>query len=203
MFDSFASSFDDALKGLDYAAPRLLADALAQRAGFGEGSFEVLDAGCGTGLCGLLLRSSAKTLSGVDLSAGMLEKARARAIYDELNEGELCAFMRARPAAFDVVNCADTLCYFGALEEAAAAARTCLRPGGVFAFTLEAESGESDQPYRIQSHGRYMHQAGYVSQALRGAGFATPEIEAVVLRKERGSDVNGHLVLARVPTSDS
>jgi predicted TPR repeat methyltransferase len=203
MFDSFANSFDDALKGLDYAAPRLLADALAQRAGFGEGAFDVLDAGCGTGLCGVLLRSSAKTLTGVDLSAGMLDKARARAIYDELNEGELCAFMRSRPAAYDIVNCADTLCYFGALEEAAAAARSCLRPGGMFAFTLEAESGDSEQRYRIQSHGRYMHQASYVSEVLQGAGFGAPDIEAVVLRKERGSDVNGHLVLARVPTSDS
>ncbi len=203
MFDSFASSFDESLKGLDYAAPRLLADALAQRAGFGEGRFDVLDAGCGTGLCGVLLRSSAKTLTGVDLSAGMLAKAHARTIYDELHEGELCAFMRSRPAAFDIVNCADTLVYFGALEEAASAARACLRPGGVFGFTLEAEPADAGHRYRIQSHGRYAHQASYVTDVLCAAGFATPEIEAVVLRKERGSDVNGHLVLARVPTSDS
>lgn len=203
MFDSFASSFDESLKGLDYAAPRLLADALAQRAGFGEGLFDVLDAGCGTGLCGVLLRSTAKTLTGVDLSPGMLAKAHARTIYDELNEGELCAFMRSRPAAFDLVNCADTLCYFGALEEAAAAARLCLRPGGVFGFTLEAEPADTGHSYRIQSHGRYAHQASYVMEALCAAGFAAPEIEAVVLRKERGVDVNGHLVLARVPTSDS
>jgi len=39
-----------------------------------------------------------------------------------LVESELCAFMRTRPGAFDLVNCADTLVYFGALEEAAAAA---------------------------------------------------------------------------------
>jgi predicted TPR repeat methyltransferase len=203
MFDSFASSFDESLKGLDYAAPRLLADALAQRAGFGEGAFDVLDAGCGTGLCGVLLRSSAKTLVGVDLSAGMLAKAHARAIYDELAEGELCAFMRSRPESFDIVNCADTLCYFGALEEAAAASRSCVRPGGVFAFTLEAEPDDSEHPYRIQSHGRYAHRASYVTDVMSGAGFATPVIEAVVLRKERGSDVKGHLVLARVPTSGS
>jgi len=200
MFDGFASSFDVALEGLDYAAPRLLADALSQRAGFGERGFDVLDAGCGTGLCGVLLRSSAKTLLGVDLSPGMLAKARERNIYDELFESELCAFMRSRPEAFDIVNCADTLCYFGALEEAGAAARACLRPGGVFAFTLEAEPADSEHRYRIQSHGRYAHRADYVNEVALGAGFASVDMEAVVLRKERGADVNGHLVLARVPT---
>ena len=199
-FDSFANSFDEALKGLDYAAPRLLADALAQRVTFGEGAFDLLDAGCGTGLCGVLLRSTSKTLVGVDLSAGMLAKAQARAIYDELVESELCAFMRSRPGAFDIVNCADTLVYFGALEEAAAAARACLRPGGLFAFTVEAAPADSEKPYVINVHGRYAHRADYLRETLTAAGFSPPEIEAVVLRKELGSDVNGHLVVARVAT---
>ena len=129
----------------------------------------VLEFGCGTGLCGVLLRSSSKNLVGVDLSPGMLDKARARSIYDELVEGELCAFMRSRPAAFDIVNCADTLCYFGALEEAMAAARACLRPGGVFAFTLEAEPPDSEHRHRIQAHGRYAHRADYVTDVARAA----------------------------------
>ena len=203
LFDNFASSFDVALENIGYAAPRLLADAISHRVTFGQGLYEVLDAGCGTGLCGVLLRTSAKTLVGVDLSAGMLAKARERAIYDELVESELCAFMRTRPGAFDLVNCADTLVYFGALEEAAAAAFACLRPGGMFAFTLEAEPADSEHPYRIQNHGRYTHASGYVAGALRKAGFAEPELEAVVLRKEQGADVNGHLVVARTPTSGS
>jgi predicted TPR repeat methyltransferase len=111
--------------------------------------------------------------------------------------------MRAHPGEFDIVNCADTLVYFGALEEAAAAARACLRNGGVFAFTLEVEPDGSGQDYRIQTHGRYTHRADYVRKVLGEAGFAAPELEAVVLRKERGEDVKGHLVVARVPTSDS
>ena len=108
--------------------------------------------------------------------------------------------MRAHPGEFDIVNCADTLVYFGALEEVATSARSCLRPGGRFAFTLEAEPADSDHRYRIQAHGRYTHQAGYVRDVLGAAGFEDPEIEAVVLRKERGADVQGHLVIARLPT---
>ncbi len=201
LFDGFANSFDESLQELGYAAPSLLAAALAERVKkFGEGVLDVLDAGCGTGLCGLLLRSTAKTLVGVDLSAGMLAKARERRIYDELIEAELCACMRGRPTAFDVVNCADTLVYFGALEEAAAAAATCLRPGGIFAFTVEAAPDDSPHRYQLQPHGRYQHRASYLVEALNGAGFETPEIEPVVLRKERGDDVHGHLVTARLPT---
>ncbi|HTU65324.1 MAG TPA: tetratricopeptide repeat protein [Steroidobacteraceae bacterium] len=199
-FDSFAGRFEQILEKLEYAAPRLLAAALAERVRFGENALDILDAGCGTGLCGVLLRSSAKSLVGVDLSPGMLEKARARGIYDELVEAELCAAMRARPAAYDVVNCADTLVYFGALEEAMAAAAACLRPGGVLAFTVEAEPADSSERYRLQSHGRYTHAGDYVRAATTAAGFGEPEIEAVVLRKECGKDVQGHLVVARLPT---
>jgi predicted TPR repeat methyltransferase len=200
LFDSFAGSFDECLARLGYAAPSLLAAAISERMKFGEGRFDILDAGCGTGLCGVLLRSSAKHLVGVDLSSGMLAQARGRKIYDELIESELCACMRARPGAFDIVNCADTLVYFGALEEAAAAAATCLRPGGLFAFTAEAEPGDSPHRYRLQAHGRYTHRADYVRESLQAAGFAAPEIEPVVLRKERGEDVKGHLVVGRLPT---
>ncbi len=198
LFDGFASSFDWSLKSLDYAAPQLLSAALAEHIDFGQSNLDVLDAGCGTGLCGLLLRSTAKTLVGVDLSSGMLAKARARKVYDELVEGELCAFMRSRPAAFDVVNCADTLVYFGALEEALGAAHACLRPRGVFGFTLEAEPADSAESYKIHAHGRYGHGAHYVTSVMHDSGFTAVARESVVLRKERGQDVQGHLIIGHV-----
>jgi predicted TPR repeat methyltransferase len=197
IFDDFAASFDRSLEGLEYAAPRLLSAALAERIDFGRAELDILDAGCGTGLCGLLLRSSARSLVGVDLSAGMLAKARDRGIYDELVESELCRFMRSRPAAFDLINCADTLVYFGALGEAADAARASLRPGGLFGFTVEAAPEKSTEPFAIQTHGRYVHSGGYLEATLGKAGFAAIERESVILRKERGEDVPGHLIIAR------
>jgi len=159
----------------------------------------VLDIGCGTGLCGLLLRSSAKSLVGVDLSSKMLAKAREREVYDELVQAELCAFMRSRPARFDLVNCADTLVYFGELSEAASAARLCLRPQGLFGFTVEAEPEDSSEPYRLCGHGRYGHGADYVVSIMQKSGFTSIERESVVLRKERGEDVRGHMVIGRIP----
>ena len=195
LFDRFAGSFDENLSELGYRAPELLAATLGEYVAT-DGRLEILDAGCGTGLCGPLLRSMARRLVGVDLSAGMIDKARPRNVYDELVVGELCAFMRTRPGAFDVIVSADTLVYFGALEEAADAARQCLRPGAVLAFTVE-RLAQGEEPYRLQPHGRYAHREDYVRQALLNAGFGRVDIKPVVLRRERGEDVHGHLVAAR------
>ena len=197
LFDKFASSFDENLHELGYRAPQLLADALAKRIGFptdAEANRDILDAGCGTGLCAPLLRPMARTLVGVDISAGMTEKARERGGYDELVVAELSSFMRERPAAFDVVISADTLVYFGSLREPLAAARLCLRDGGLLAFTVERL--ESEELYRILPHGRYGHSEGYVRAALAEAGFRDMSLDQVVLRRERGEDVVGLLVVA-------
>jgi predicted TPR repeat methyltransferase len=199
VFNEFASSFDESLKSLDYAAPQLLSAALAERIAFGDASLDVLDAGCGTGLCGVLLRSTARTLTGVDLSSGMLARARERKVYDELVEAELCQFMGSRPAAFDVVNCADTLVYFGALEDAARAARDSLRPNGIFAFTVEAQRAAEPKPYGIGKHGRYTHSRAYLEKVMDSAGFGRIECEEVVLRKELGVDVIGYLIMGHAP----
>jgi predicted TPR repeat methyltransferase len=200
VFDRFADSFDSTLQRLDYAAPRLLHEALLQRLDCGRGALVVLDAGCGTGLCGVLLRSIAKFLAGVDLSSQMLAKARALNLYDELFEAEICAFMASRPGEFDLVICADTLIYFGALEEPLMAARRCLRPGGVFAFTVEALPAETSTPFTINAHGRYAHAGDYLRATLESSGFSAVQCRPVVLRKEFGNDVQGHLVIGSAPT---
>ena len=197
LFDRMSGYFDHSLARLGYAAPQLLTAALAEFIPFGEKRLAVLDAGAGTGLCGPLLRSSACQLVGVDLSAGMLAKARERNVYDELHEGELVAFMRAHPTEYDLVISADTLVYFGLLEEAFGAAHAALRPGGILAFTLEAEPAESGEKHRLHEHGRYAHSADYVRECLKGASLELLQLEAGVLRKGMGADVHGHVVLAR------
>lgn len=198
-FDEFADSFDENLSDLGYRAPQLVADAVSRHrpAREPERRDDVLDAGAGTGLCGLLLRPSARCLVGVDLSSSMLDKARARGIYDELVAMELCAFMRDRPVSYDVIVSADTLVYFGALGPPLEAARACLRPGGLLVFTVErwAAAGP-DASYRMGLHGRYVHAPGYVEATLRGARLQPLEMTEVVLRSELGTDVRGLLVAA-------
>ena len=198
-FDHFADTFDENLRDLGYRAPQLLADALERLYQPAQNAVkpDILDAGAGTGLCGPLLRGRAGSLVGVDLSPAMLNLARERRLYDELVVMELCEFMRRRPAAFDIVLSADTLVYFGALDEALAAAHQCLRPGGMLAFTVERwDNAAAGARFTMGVHGRYLHAAGYVETALQAANFAALEIAPVVLRSELGTDVHGYAVVA-------
>jgi predicted TPR repeat methyltransferase len=199
-FNRFAESFDEKLRRLEYRAPQLVAASLIHHPLYQTGRAVVLDAGCGTGLCGALLKSTASRLVGVDLSPKMLEQARDRGVYDEVHVGELTSFMGARPAQFDIVVAADVLCYFGELQTALQAVRLTLRPGGILSFSVEALlDGSAHEDFRIRLHGRYSHARSYVERALECAGFAAPHIDPAVLRKEFDEPVHGFIVLAELP----
>ena len=195
VFDGFAGSFDQVLDQLGYCAPGLIRDWL-QRTLPPDAALAIADAGCGTGLCADFLRPYATELVGVDLSAGLLAGARSRKVYDRLVEAELSAWLASQPAAYDVIVCADTLCYFGRLEEALSSAVSALRPGGLLVFTVE-EAGSDVDAYALHPSGRYSHAGHYVREALAAAKLTTIEFESVVLRREGGQEVKGLLVGAR------
>ena len=98
-FDKMAKGFDKLLTGhLDYRAPDLVIEALAAVLPAPARNLDILDAGCGTGLCGPLLRPYARGLTGVDLSSKMLELAGERQTYDSLVKAELSDFLGDNPA---------------------------------------------------------------------------------------------------------
>ena len=200
-FDSFAGSFDSKLAKLSYRAPALVAEMLADSDVEASKSLDVLDAGCGTGLCGPLVAPYARRLVGVDLSARMLAQAQARNVYDELVKRELTAYLRDSPGAFDVIVSADTLVYFGPLEDVVAAAANALRPGGRLIFTVEELIGAgSDAGYAISPHGRYSHTRQYVERVLADANLR-PEIVPAELRLEAGEPVAGLVVRGTKPAN--
>ncbi len=202
VFDSFAESFDKKLKNLDYRAPQLVADALKSSVAVADGTLEILDAGCGTGLCGPLLRPFARRLDGVDLSNGMLEKARVRGGYDDLVAAELTAFISGKMDAYDAIVSADTLCYFGRLEAVFSAAFAALRGGGYLIFTVEKTvSASGNSPMTLEPSGRYTHTEQYVRSALSQAGFESVQFTFTALRLEFFKPVDGMVVIARKPAS--
>ncbi len=195
VFDEMADTFDSHLAKLDYHAPALVDAALAGVMPSPSGTLDILDAGCGTGLCGSFLKPYARRLTGVDLSARMLGRAHSRRNYDELVQAELTDFTSQKREAFDLIASADTLCYFGDLVPFFQSAAGALRPGGFLTFTLEDDGG-GETAFKLNQHGRYAHGRPYVENSLHEAGLAPQSISSVVLRKECGNPVAGHLVVA-------
>lgn len=191
-FDSFAPTFDEVLTALNYETPQLIAEkvkALAAKAGH---PFEdVADLGCGSGLCGPLIREVSGKLSGIDLSAGMLKKAASRNVYDFLIEGELVAFLNADlPTQFDICVCADTLVYLGDLKPFFEGVEKALKPDGVLLASVETLD-QPDGTYYLHDAGRYSHAPSYLRKTAEATGLNYGPEESVMLRKELGKDVMG------------
>ena len=196
-FDEHAASFDDHLLELEYRAPELVGEAVTKCLATSTESIRILDAGCGTGLCGPHLRSHASVLDGVDLSAGMLERARLLGQYDQLVVAELTEFLETNERPYGLIACADTLCYFGSLDRVFAAAAHALTPEGWFVFTVEgADASEVDPSFQLRFHGRYCHGKAYVERTLHTAGFTNLHLEPESLRMETGAPVHGWIVRA-------
>ena len=195
LFDSTAESFDAHLAKLDYRAPDLILRAFTIVADELSADLDILDAGCGTGLCGPLLRPLVRSLVGVDLSPGMLAQACAKGCYDTLKEAELTGFLNEQPERFDAVISADTFCYFGDLAGILSATEAALRPGGYVIFTVEA-TASTDEDYALGQHGRYAHSETYVRSSLAAAGLALRRLGFDRLRYESARPVLGLVVTA-------
>jgi predicted TPR repeat methyltransferase len=203
VFDDLADSFDAHLvNNLDYRAPGLVAEALAAVLPPPNANLDILDAGCGTGLCGPFLRPYARRLLGVDLSAKMLAKAAGRRIYDDLVKYELAEYFSRQCEAYDVIASADTLCYFGDLAPVLKTAARALKPGGLMVFTLE-DAGDDTTGHKLNQHGRYSHSGSYVGSTVAIADLAIESITSVVLRNEGKQPVAGHLVVAKKNVSET
>ncbi len=116
-----------------------------------------------------------------------------------LHKAELVYYLSTQPAAFDAVISADTLCYFGALDNALVAASQALTKGGWLVFTVEALAAGDNAPHRLQPNGRYAHSRAHIDAALSAAGLTPIDVHTDTLRKEAGLSVAGWIVTARKP----
>jgi ubiquinone/menaquinone biosynthesis C-methylase UbiE len=123
-YDEFSGWYErERGRGYHDLLDELEADAVAR---YGRG-LRVLEAGCGTGLVLERLRGFAGEAVGVDLSRGMLERARERALpVAQADIGRL----PFPDASFDVVCSFKVLAHVAAIEEAVRELMRVTRPGG-------------------------------------------------------------------------
>lgn len=191
LFDQFSADYDNRMLGqLDYAAPRILKD-LADLVMPGRDRLNVLDLGCGTGLAGMVFRSRATRLDGIDLSPAMIEKARARGIYDALAVGDIETALHGH---YDLILAADTLVYLGDLGPIFKTAAAHLSAGGLFLFTAEAKEGGA---FELGPKRRWRHSEEYLRGMARIAGFSVAGLVAASPRTESHEPVPGFAVALR------
>lgn len=195
LFDSYAANFDThLLQHLHYQVPELMFQSLKEILPTTQQSLDVLDLGCGTGLCGELFKPYAKKLVGVDLSEKMLAIARERGIYDSLYVAEILAFLKDQTARFDLILAGDVLVYFGELNELFSAIHAALKPSGLFIFDIE--KGENSD-YQLTLSGRFAHTKRYIRQLAMQYSFQILKEDEVSIRTQNHKAVQGYLFVLR------
>jgi predicted TPR repeat methyltransferase len=191
-YDGFAPRFEkDLVERRGYCSPQWLREALEPAPP--PRSLEVLDLGCGTGLCGVQFRNWAATLTGVDLSANMLAQARQRGLYDELIHGDVLAPLQTAEGKYDLIVASDVLLLLGDLEPVMQMAQRGLRPGGRFAFTLETHNGEPD--YRLLPVLNFTHSPAYLRKVAEAHRLQVTFMKDVLFPREERPPVPGMVVV--------
>lgn len=188
LFDDYADGFDQHLVDvLGYQAHRVL---IAPLTGLRAQPFEsALDLGCGTGLCGPLLRPIVGQLVGLDLSQAMLDQAAARGVYDQLLKADLVEHLQHTQARHDLIAAADVFIYVGELEAVFAGVARVLNPGGVFCFSVE-QAGD-DHTVVLNAQLRYAHSLPYLQGLAQRHGLRLLRSVAEPIRRDRTQAIPG------------
>jgi len=191
LFDDYAEAFETHLVArLRYRGHEQLIEGLVA---LGRGRYlSALDVGCGTGLCGPLLRPMVDRLAGIDLAPKMIEKAAARNVYDELEAADAVEYLRRGRRRHDLIVASDVLIYVGDLTPLFGAARAAM-DRGVFCFSVEALAGD-DRDFRLQPSLRYGHSAAYLQRLAAAHGFTLLATRHGAVREDQRQQVAGLFV---------
>lgn len=197
LYDTFSEYYDEQmLRTLGYCGHTKLR-VLADRA-FPQGRIaqRILDIGCGTGLAGDAFKDWVQggRLDGIDLSQKMLDRAKARHIYDSLTLADLNQALGAASPGYDVVLAADLLIYFGDFGPCFAGVARILKPGGIFLLTVESLT---DGTWELAATRRYRHSARYIEAEATRHGLEMVAMEDFTIRTEAAIPVPALAVILR------
>lgn len=200
LFDNYAETFDSHLVDkLHYRTPQRLAAALRPLLPQAA-RLTTLDLGCGTGLMIEALRDVCAQSVGVDIAPKMIERARHKGLYSELYAEDLIGFMQRSAAnRYELILAADVFVYLGDLAPIFAETRRLLRPGGWFAFTVEANDGSAD--FELDHTGRYRHRESYLQTLAANNRLQSLYQARSVIRTQHEQPVQGYICVLTRPNA--
>ena len=196
LFNNYALYYDQHMQNtLKYNLPHAMMRTLHQLGYFQFKSS--LDLGCGTGLSGVVLRDASDYLTGVDISAKMLEQARAKNVYDQLTEMELLNFLQQENQTYDLIAALDVLPYLGDLHAVFDAIQHQLTPHGLFVFSCEICA---DEPWQLQESARFCHNPDYIQTLCMQHNMKLIDQNKIAARQQEKQDLHVMLYVLSLDT---
>lgn len=194
LFDAYADHYDIHLKNaLDYQVPELFLQRVTTMHSKNN-KLDILDLGCGTGLCGELLKSFSKTLTGVDLSQKMLDRAAQKNQYDRLIKNTIVDFLTEQKKDYDLILAGDVLVYTGDLDALFSGVKNALRQNGFFIFNAEITEKKS---FFMNQSGRFAHHKEYLDALAEKYQFELVSYHVAITRLQNNEPVYGHIYVLR------
>lgn len=143
----------------------------------------LLDIGIGTGLASLPFAKAGLIIFGLDGSLEMLRVCESKAFAKELRRFDLRDTPLPYPdCAFDHVICCGVLHFFSELEPIVKEISRVIKPGGIFAFTIAAQTSHGETSFKDDSRrylekptpwgvSIYAHSDAYIDKMLQGSSF--------------------------------
>jgi len=143
LYDEWANSYDGHMVGeLGYVAPLLAPQRLM--AYLEDHTAPILDIGCGTGLTAAPLAEAGYiAIDGIDITAAMLERARARGVYRVLVMADLTKPLPMADGTYGGAVSSGTFTHGHVGPEPLGEIARVLRPGGVLACSIHEDVWEA------------------------------------------------------------
>lgn len=197
LYNDYADNYDQHLSvTLKSKVPELIYQTTLKYLDNHKENLNLLDLGCGTGICGALFSKHVQKMTGVDLSKMMIAKAEKKNIYTSLFTSDINEYLSNNSVKNDIVISSDVLIYIGNLRSLFAGVNKTLSRGGLFSFSTESLENSSDN-YSLNDSGRYKHNILYIKKLAEENEFAILSSSETALRQQSKQDVIGRIYILK------
>lgn len=183
-YKDWACEYDhDTCDVMGYVGPKVAAQILDNHLATKDA--KVLDAGCGTGLVGEVLKTMGyRNIEAMDYSPDMLTEAEKKAVYTNVFQADMNERLQVPSDAYDATICVGTFTYAHVGPTAFEELVRVTRPGGYICFTIRdgayEEYGYRDKMLQLEADNRWklqeMRQDDYLKNEDVLARFCLYEV---------------------------